>query len=283
MKLAITSIQRNRNPWIVEWLAFHMLVGFNEFHIYAHKCTDGMDETLKILGEHYPIHTHCIDSDCYSQQLSYHDAWVNFGDKVDWMAFIDGDEFLFPTRHGSMAEALAHFDGQSLSALAAYWMCYGSNGHIADPVGPMVENFPRHSAVEFAENRHVKTIMRGGEKARMLRCHVFETPNGTFDEKMRPVTEGRTEYEPSYEFFRINHYVTQSYDFFKNVKQNMGTADNEVHVFRPDEYFVYFDRNECADGAVDKYLGPLKLKIAELQSLLQHHSSARFAPAQPMK
>ena len=32
MKISITSIQRNRNPWIVEWLAFHMLVGFNDFH-----------------------------------------------------------------------------------------------------------------------------------------------------------------------------------------------------------------------------------------------------------
>ena len=38
MKLGITTIQRNRGPWIVQWLAFHLMVGFDRFFFYAHKC-----------------------------------------------------------------------------------------------------------------------------------------------------------------------------------------------------------------------------------------------------
>ncbi len=55
MKVAIASIQRNRNPYIAEWIAFHLAMGFNQFYIYCHKTTDGMTETLVRLAQHFPI------------------------------------------------------------------------------------------------------------------------------------------------------------------------------------------------------------------------------------
>lgn len=268
MTIAITSIQRNRNPWIVEWIAFHLMMGFDSFHIYAHCCTDGMEDTLRRLGRHYPIEVQTVDGNFYPQQISYQTSWNANKDKVDWMAFIDGDEFLFPTRHDSMGEALAHFSQHDFAALAVYWMCYGSSGHQQEPEGLIMENFRRHSEVGFPANRHVKSIMRGGRNAVMERCHVFTTEQGTFDELLRPVPYGLTDYLPSYEYFRINHYVTQSYGFFKNVKQGMGVADNEGHHVRPDSYFFEHDRNECDDGVVRPFLIPLKLKVAELHEAL---------------
>ncbi len=268
MTIAITSIQRDRNPWIVEWIAFHLLMGFDSFHIYAHRCSDGMDDTLLRLARHYPIEVYSIDSNFYPQQMSYQQSWNANKDKVDWMAFIDGDEFLFPTQDDDIAQALARYADKELSALAVYWMIYGSSGHVNEPSGLIVENFRRHASVDFHANRHVKTIMRGRRSAATTRCHVFETELGTFDEKMRPIADGLTEYEPSYEFFRINHYMNQSYAFFKNVKQNMGAADNEVHLVRPDSSFAEFDRNERDDGLMRQFLIPLKLKVAELQEAL---------------
>jgi hypothetical protein len=140
---------------------------------------------------------------------------------------------------------------------------------VREPEGLLMENFRRHSSIDFEANRHVKTIMRKGESAEMQNCHVFNTPHGTFDGKMRPVSGGLTEFEPSYDAFRINHYVTQSYAYFKNVKQGLGVADNEVHVVKPDSYFFKHDRNECDDGVSYNFLVPLKLKVMELQEALQ--------------
>ena len=268
MTIAITSIQRDRNPWIVEWLAFHMMMGFDSFHIYAHRCADGMDDTLRRLARHYPIEVYPVDSSFYIQQISYQQAWNANKDRVDWMAFIDGDEFLFPTQDGDIGQALARYADKDISALAVYWMCYGSSGHIKEPAGLIMENFRRHAETDFASNRHVKSIMRGGRNAQTSRCHVFDTELGTFDEQMRPVTEGWTAYQPSYEFFRINHYANQSYEYFKNVKQNIGVVDNEVHVVRPDESFTFHDRNECDDGVTEPFLAPLKRKMAELREAL---------------
>ena len=269
MKLAVTTIQRNRGPWIVEWLAFHMLVGFNQFHVYAHKTHDGMTETLLRLSRHYPITVHAIDMDHAPQLQAYQHAYNTYGDQSDWMAFIDGDEFLFPTAHGSIGEALASFDGQDLSALAAYWVCYGSSGHLEEPQGLVLEDYRRHSRPDFAPNSHVKTIVRGRQTVVTDTCHVFQTPRGTFDEQMRPVNHGWMKaYKPSYERLRINHYAVQSWQFFVQTKQNIGMAcDAAPTHIRPTSWFHEYDRNECDDGASWAFLIPLKLKVRELQQV----------------
>jgi hypothetical protein len=270
MKLAVTSIQRNRNPWIVEWLAFHMLVGFNQFHVYAHKTNDGMQDTLLRLARHYPITAHAIEGDQSPQLQAYQHAWNTHGDAVDWMAFIDGDEFLFPTAHASMAEALASFDAHDFSALAAYWMCYGSSGHLDEPAGLVMENYKRHSRPDFRMNSHVKSIVRGRQRIVTSASHVFQTDRGTVDEQLRPVNHGwMGAYAPSYERLRINHYMVQSWQFFVQTKQNIGAPDANPNLVRPVSWYRECDRNECDDGVSWNYLIPLKLKVLELQQALR--------------
>ena len=266
MQIGITSIQRNRNPWIVEWLAFHLMVGFTQINVYVHKTSDGMDQTLLALAQHYPINVIAIDTDIRPQIVAYEHSCQSFCQQVDWMAFIDGDEFLFPTQQATMAEALAPYVPLNLSALAVYWMCYGSSGHVDEPAGLLMENFPRHASLDFLNNRHIKSIVRGGLPLKVASAHTFDTVNGTFDEKLRPVTWGlMPDYQPSYEAFRINHYATQSYGYYMQQKIPMGLADRDVFLERPESYFFNQDRNECCDGMSYNFLVRLKLKVRELQ------------------
>jgi hypothetical protein len=270
-RLSITSIQRNRGPWIVEWVAFHLLAGFTQFHLYCHKTDDGMTETLMKLSKSYPITVHRIDVDDRPQIAAYRHAWATYGGDVDWMAFIDGDEFLFPTRHASMAEALATFALHDLSALGVYWCCYGSSGHVDEPVqGLVMENFPRHSRPDFPPNRHVKSIVRGRQDGVDIQTsHVFTTPKGTFDDRLRPLNHGwMKDLEPSYDLFRINHYAIQSHEFFRKTKQNMGAADGDARLVRPDAWYHEHDRNDCDDGVSHNHLVRLKLKVRELQAAI---------------
>lgn len=279
-KIAIASIQRNRGKYIVEWIAFHLAVGFNQFYIYCHKTNDGMKEILLELAKRYPIEVFALEMDDFPQIAAYHHAWENFGDKVDWMAFIDGDEFLFPTQAASMQEALAAYEPRELSALGVFWKCYGSNGHATDPDGLILETHPRHSTDGFLPNRHIKSIVRGGEKVTPSRSHLFDTGRGTFDEKMRPITHGwMRDLPPSYDVFRINHYVVQSRQFYFEVKQGMGGADLQAGYVRSDAYFDEYDRNEEADGVSLRFLEKTKQKIAEITAAAQPLST----PSLPMK
>jgi hypothetical protein len=269
MKLAITSIQRNRGKWIVEWLAFHMLVGFEQFYLYAHKTDDGMTETLVKLARRYDIKVHQLGDQPQPQLLAYQHAYAAYGESADWMAFIDGDEFLYPTACGHMAEALAAFDATAMSALAVNWRCYGSNGHVVDPDGLVMQDYPRHSRADFLPNRHVKSIMRGGQTMQVRGAHLFDTALGTFDTLGRPVTQGWMFENPAtYEVLRINHYAVQSFDFFRRTKQNIGAADGNPNLIRPDTWFHELDRNDEDDGQSYQFLARLKLKTLELLDTL---------------
>ncbi len=96
MTIAITSIQRNRAPWLMEWLAFHLVVGFDRFYMYTHKCSDDSTALLAHLSRRYTIVVHSLDADEVLPQLvAYQHAWNSYGREVNWMAFVNGDEFLF--------------------------------------------------------------------------------------------------------------------------------------------------------------------------------------------
>lgn len=269
MRLGLASIQRDRNPWIVEWLAFHMLVGFERFYVYAHKTRDGMTETLLRLARYYPIQVHALEDDDRPQLRAYQHAHDTYGREVDWMAYLDGDEFLHAPNHPRVTDALAQLDDRPWSAVAAYWMHHGSNGHVDEPGGLIVEQYPRHAREDFEINRHVKSIVRTAEPVQVRGSHVFDTPRGTFDTRGRPITHGfMPQYAPCYELLRINHYSVQSWAYFKRSKQASGAPDADPRLVRPDEWFFKHDRNECDDGGSYRFLVPLKLKVHELNTVL---------------
>jgi hypothetical protein len=269
--LTVTSIQRNRARWIKEWLAFHMVVGVERFQLYAHGCTDDTVPLLLRLARHYPLVVHQVPLDTPRPQIAaYQHAWATYGHEPGWMAFIDGDEFLFPTGAETLQEALLPFEGQALSAVAVHWVCYGSSGHLQEPQGLVMENFTRHAGPDFPANRHLKSILRGGEPGVVPNgSHVFPTPRGTFDDRLRPVTHGlMLNREPCYDALRINHYVTQSWQYFTEFKQHSGAADVSPDVVRPDAWFKSHDRNECDDGVRWRFLLAVKRQLQEMERTL---------------
>lgn len=266
MRLGITTIQRDRAPWIKEWVAFHYLVGFRKFYIFLHNCSDNTEKILNELKKKFDIKIFTVDPSLESPQLKcYQDSYIKFGGEVDWMAFIDSDEFLFPTSETSMEIALKEFANKKISALGVYWSCFGSSGHIKEPRGLIIENYKQRANDGYHNNRHIKSIVRGGQNKSVQPSdpHFFKTPKGTYDENLRPITYGWTDYQPTYEKFRINHYATQSRSHFLNFKSKFSTPDGGG---TPDESFwEEHDRNEVFDNSMDKFITPLKNILKSLK------------------
>lgn len=259
MKLGITTIQRDRSPWIKEWVAFHYLVGFRKFYIFLHKCSDDTENILNELKKKFDIKIFIVDPELDAPQLKcYQQSYEKFGAKVDWMAFIDADEFLFPTKARSMEIALNNYSNQKISALGVYWSCFGSSGYIEEPPGLIIENYKYRASDGYHNNRHIKSIVRGGQGKSVQAGdpHIFQTPLGTFDENLRPITQGWTNYESTYEKFRINHYATQSRSFFLNFKSKVTPPDGAP--IRDESFWEEHNRNEVCDNSMDKFIEPLK-------------------------
>ena len=198
-----------------------------------------------------------------AQYRSYNQAYHSFGHEVDYMAFIDGDEFLFPASEFTIEKVLEEYSDEKLSALAVYWACFGSSGHIEEPTGLILENYRYRHALNWAGNKHVKSIIRGSQGDFVVSQadpHVFNTPIGTFDEKMRLLETGFSIYEPTHEKLRINHYMTQSRSYFLNFKQKSGTPMDlaSTPIVRTEEWWNEVDVNDVFDTSVEKYIDPLK-------------------------
>ena len=264
MKLGITTIQRDRGPWIKEWVAFHYLVGFRKFYIYTHKCQDDTIKIVEQLKNHFDIKSFIVPPELdRAQYHSYNQAYHSFGHEVDYMAFIDGDEFLFPTSEFKIEKVLEEYSDKKLSAIAAYWACFGSSGHIEEPAGLIIENYRYRHNLNWAANKHVKSIVRGGLGSlikSVIDPHVFYTPEGTFDENMRLIESGFSIYDPTHEKLRINHYVTQSRSYFLKFKQRSGTPMDmtTTPIFRTEDWWIENDVNDVYDTSVEKYIDSLK-------------------------
>jgi len=259
MQLGITTIQRDRGPWVKEWIAFHYLVGFRKFYFFAHNCSDNTADIVNGLKKHFDIKLFTVNPDLEIPQLKcYQDSYNNFGSEVDWMAFIDSDEFLFPTSHDSMDAALNEFSDKKISALGVYWSCFGGSGYIEEPPGLIIENYKHRTDPNLEDNHHIKSIVHGGLGASVQASdpHFFITPQGTYDENFRPITYGLTKYQPTYEKFRINHYVTQSHSYFLNFKCRVRTPDGSP--LKDESYWEEFNSDEIPDNSMDKFIGPLK-------------------------
>ena len=246
-------------PWIKEWIIFHYLVGFQKFYIYLHHCSDNTEEILINLKKYFDINIFTVDPQLQWPQLHcYQNSYANFGDEINWMAFIDSDEFLFPTSDKSMEDALKKYSDLKLSALGVYWSCFGSSGHLEEPSGLIIENYTLRASDDYVNNRHIKSIVRGGQNGsvRVSDPHLFQTPIGTYDENLRSITSGLTNYEPTYNTFRINHYVTQSRSYFLNFKAQLRTPDGSPA--RDESFWEEHDRNEVTDNSMDTFLEPLR-------------------------
>jgi hypothetical protein len=269
MRIGICTIQRNRGKWLKEWVAFHHVVGITHFYIYLHKCTDDSKEVVTQLQKNFNIQCFEVNEDTVRPQLvAYQHAYENFGYEIDWMAFIDGDEFLFPSAANTLSDVLQDYQYQKLSALGVYWQCFGSSGHVQDPNGLIIEDYIYRANLDFLANRHIKSIVKGSQGSHCTsagNAHLFNTIYGTCDELMRPIHKGlMDELIPSYQKIRINHYVCQSMEYFKNFKQNSGSADAGAKSVRSDEWWNNHNRNDEVNQDILKYSTSLKKVFSQI-------------------
>ena len=251
----------------MEWVTFHHLVGVTDFIIYLHRCDDESAALVAKLCTLFSIQSFTVDVEGYGVQLGcFGHALNNFRSRFDWMAFIDGDEFLFPTREKTLIAALERFHGLPIAALAVYWRCFGSSGHLIEPKGLVTEHYRLCSRADFSGNKHVKSIVKPASGAEPgPNAHYFRTEQDTIDENLNVIHSANDpSHTPSWEHLCINHYATQSRQFYDEVKRVSGAADAGPNVIRPEAWWNEYDRNEERDRSLEHLNLPIVKTIAQV-------------------
>lgn len=242
-ELSIGVIFQNEAPYLKEWIEYHKLLGVSHFYCYNNLSTDNYLEVLKPylengIAELCDIPTLANDfKTYYDMQCKCYTACVKKAEgESKWVAFIDPDEFLLPSRDISLTSFLK--DYESFGGVVANWKMFGTSKVKKIPKDKLlIETLTMASEKSYACNRFVKSIVQP-EKV----SHFDSAHQATYKEGFNSVNTDKfpSDQDKSYcilwNKLVINHYWTRDEDFFYNVKvarqKTWGGKPNPEELFR---------------------------------------------------
>lgn len=261
-KLSICTVFQNEGPYLKEWIEFHRLVGVEHFYLFNNLSTDNYKEVLKpyikegivelidwpydykTLEEWDGIQVKALDA---GRRLAYQ--------KSKWLAFLDSDEFLFPTQCDSLQEFLKPFENMpNVGGICVNWVMYGTSN-----VPKIPDNQLLIEALVMSNgsgHNHFKSIVRPERVKNVCSPHyvIYKknywhcNPNG---EKLQtPFIDIQK--------IRINHYWSRDLYYLNNIK-----IPRRIKWGTPAETCQLWSsiNNSCYDPAIFRFIAPLKERM----------------------
>lgn len=262
MSIAVCVIVKNEADSILEWGVYHHLIGFDALIVFDDSSTDETVNKVNQIQQLCEVIQRPYSRAGNSQMTQYNRVCQEFGERFDWIAFIDADEFIYSPKNQSIKEMLEQ--NSQASAVVLPWLCYGSSGHIEKPNGLVLESYLHHSKYDFSPNKHVKSIVRPSKVERCYNPHSFILKGETVLPKGERVnwsdTLGITGSTNDYSDWRVNHYFTKS----KSHWQERMARGQLSHLVRTENQFERNDKNDIRDESVLAITGEVARLLAGL-------------------
>lgn len=281
-KVLISSF-RNESPFVLEFVAHHKVLGFDEIVIASNDCTDGTADILDALDRAGVIrHLPCqpppkISPQAHAYQQIRKTCPI---DSADWLMILDADEFLnIHAGAGRLSDLIAAQADADL--VLVNWACFGSGGHERWRNEPSTTRF-LHRMRTLAGEAHVKTLLRGPAQWQTLSNHhpfgwtgqgkvrlAFAAGVWHQDVPGKDVTFGAfRDVKPMVGTFRIaqvNHYATRTADSFAlRHARGRGAAPQSGKNSRHDAaYFNRMSRGAFLDDTITRYTPEVLALMAE--------------------
>ncbi len=163
----IVTAMKNEGPYILEWVAHHMAIGFDRFLVLTNDCDDGTDRILDRLSKlielaHAPNPKSLFHDRGNWQVMAFRYAsYFNIYRDAGWIYFTDVDEFVHvhvgDKTLDALYEAAGGFDVISFTSVP-----YGSNGVKKMVDKPVMSQFTRqtldYDAMRAADDRSQNAI-----------------------------------------------------------------------------------------------------------------------------
>lgn len=141
---------------IKEWVAHHILIGFDVIVIYDHKSLIPLKEIFINFDKRVNIIRIEFDHTNLKKKLMNDSKDIAKKLNLDWFIYLDADEFLILN---NMFKGVKHFlNTYSFGdSIGINWLMFGSNNFIQEPSGMILENY-KLSCLTL--DKHVKSFVR---------------------------------------------------------------------------------------------------------------------------
>ncbi len=263
----ILTCMKNEGAFLVEWVAYHLSIGFDHIVVFTNDCDDQTVEICKIFEEQkFLTHVENVFTTDQNPQQNALDVGMSLEviRSSDWVIHIDVDEFIVVDLGDGQISDLTQFASEA-DAIALLWKAFGGMNYARHNGGLVQERFLKcQEKVEVRSAFH-KTLFRPNSFSKWT-PHLPKNPvnrasvsvvntSGKQMPKERLIEPGaRWTTERRYltwENACIHHYAIRSEDLYllKNDRGDVGENLYSDKYFLGSKYHRRYDLNQvfCED------------------------------------
>lgn len=272
-QVTAVSMMKDEGPYLVEWVAHHLAVGFSDLLVYTNDCSDGTDDMLIRLEELGLAHHR---RNVIPEGLRPQPSALNYAQEEpvvqqsDWIMVFDADEFV-SIRHGdgTLDQLISAAKGQDANGIVLTWRIFGSGGVVEWSRAPVTEQYLMAAPAEWNKGWGVKTLFTfdadywklGIHRPKMKARHI----KTDFPDKVKWLNGSGRVMEDyfkfrgwrsvsrtvGYDWVQLNHYAVKSVDSYA-IRKLRGNVNNKKDKYNSD-YWSLQDRNEVRDDTMLRY------------------------------
>lgn len=278
----ICAIMKLESPYILEWVAWHRLQGFDI--IIADNCTEGMQtRILKKLENFGLIHyMYYGDVKVCPQMKSYHAMfWKAFSLGYKYIGFLDADEFFEPISEDFFCGAKVVRDSLKkpfVWAVSYRWAVFGSNNLVNYSDELVLERFARRGKSECECSQAVKSFARisavlmkiffSSVHKAMSSPHVFRLWKFAYShDGVRNKIRDDHATPHNWNNARIRHYAVKSWEEFlikKNQRGDSFAKNGKKNI----AYWDMYNKNDEYDPIDINLLSEVKDELNRMRVLI---------------
>ena len=302
-QVTAVSMMKDEGPYVIEWVAHHLAVGFTDLVVYTNDCSDGTDDMLIRLEQLGLAHhrRNVIPEGLRPQPsaLTYaQDEPVVQGS--DWVMVFDADEFLsIRYGDGTLDDLIAAAKVQDANGIVVTWRIFGSGGVVGWSRAPVTEQYLLAAPMTWNKGWGVKTLFTFDADYWKLGIHRPKMKNRHIDTAFPDTVKwlngsGRVMEDyfkfrgwrsitrtVGYDWVQLNHYAVKSVDSYA-IRKMRGNVNNKKDKYNSD-YWSLQDRNEDRDDTMLRYTVKrneiIGLLLTDPELVRLHHAALDRAEA----
>lgn len=283
-QVTAVSMMKDEGPYVIEWIAHHLAIGFTDLVVYTNDCSDGTDDMLIRLEELGLCHHR---RNVIPDGLRPQPSALNYAQEEpvvqqsDWVLVFDADEFLsIKYGDGTLDSLIAAAKNEGANGIVVTWRIFGSGGVVEWSRAPVTEQYLWAAPQTWNKGWGVKTLFtfdadkwKLGIHRPKMKAKWVETE---FPDQVKWLNGSGREMEDyfkfrgwrsitrtvGYDWVQLNHYAVKSVDSYA-IRKMRGNVNNKADKYNSD-YWSLQDRNEVRDETMLRYTEARNKTIALL-------------------
>jgi hypothetical protein len=282
----LISSMKNEGPFVLEWVAHHLVLGFDQIIVASNDCEDGTDRLLAGLAEagfiaHVP---NVVKPGDIPQHAGYakirksHDI-----DSADWLMMLDADEFLNVHIGGHRVADLTERADLDVDVIALNGMFFSAEPEVNWRPGRVCQMFQHRIALRHKANAALKTLTRAPGRFKEIHNHslVSLKQNQRLTVLWGDGTRSQTNPELplwkqlrnsptgaiSHRLAQYNHYGLKTWDSYLLRRARGRGAVAETHdgnARHTDDYFAERNLAEAEEASIQRYASEVEAVMARM-------------------